>query len=131
VAQAAGESGAQTGRPVATKQQVERKLRELITRMDEADREAGRAVAEALPEPKIIEVTIPDLSATYWTELSNGKMHGLHRGAPGQADIRVRVASDHLVDLVDGKKSLFSSYLGGQVKIEASLSDLLRLRKLA
>jgi hypothetical protein len=58
-------------------------------------------------------------------------MHGLHRGAPGQADIRVRVASDHLVDLVDGKKSLFSSYLGGQVKIEASLSDLLRLRKLA
>jgi hypothetical protein len=116
---------------VATKRQVERKLRELIARMDQADHEAGRAVAEALPEPRIIQVTIPDLPATYWTELSDGKMHGLHQGEPQRADIRVRVASDHLVDLVDGRKSLFPSFLGGQVKIEASLSDMVRLRKLA
>ena len=45
--------------------------------------------------------------------------------------LRVEVAGDDLVDLVDGRKSLFSSYLAGHVKIEASLSDLLRLRKLA
>jgi hypothetical protein len=50
---------------------------------------------------------------------------------PREAEIRIHVDSDHLVELVDGERSLFSSYLGGQVRIEASLTDLLRLRKLA
>jgi SCP-2 sterol transfer family len=116
---------------LATKRQVESKLRELITRMDQADQEVGRSLSKALPDARIIEVTIPDLGATYWTELSNGKMHGLREGRPDEADIRVRVESDHLMELVDGKKSLFSSYLGGRVKIEASLSDLLRLQRMA
>jgi predicted lipid carrier protein YhbT len=116
---------------VATKRQVERKLRELIKRMDQTSQAARGPLAQALPESRVIQLEIPDLDATYWTELSDGRMHGLKEGAPDQADIRVRVASDNLVDLLDRRKSLFSSYLGGQVKIEASLSDLLRLRKLA
>jgi hypothetical protein len=33
--------------------------------------------------------------------------------------------------LIDGKRSLFSSYLAGRVKVEASIGDLLRLRRLA
>jgi len=116
---------------VATKRQVERKLRELIARMDESSAQAKESLTETLPEARIIRLDVPDLSASYWTELADGRMHGVHRGPPDQADIRVRVASDHLVDLIDGKKSLFSSYLGGQIHIEASLSDLLRLRRLA
>jgi hypothetical protein len=120
------------GALLATKRQVERKLRELIERLDEAPDGAKESLAEALPEPRVIEVAIPDLDAVYWTELSRGHMKGLHQGAPaGEAEIKVRVSSDHLVDLVDGNKSLFGSFLGGQVKIEASFSDLLRLRKLA
>jgi len=45
--------------------------------------------------------------------------------------MRIEVRSDDLVALVDGKRSLFSSYLSGQVRIRASVSDLMRLRKLA
>ena len=115
---------------MATKRHVERKLRELIARMDRADAKVRRDLAEALPDPRVIEVSLPDLSASYWTELSNGDMHELHPGSPDRADIRVRVESDHLVELVDGQKSLFSSFVGGQVHIEASFTDLLRLRKL-
>jgi hypothetical protein len=34
------------------------------------------------------------------------------------------------VDLIDGRGSLFSAYLSGRIRIDASMSDLLRLRKL-
>jgi hypothetical protein len=116
---------------VATKRQVETKLRQLIRRLDQADRDVRGSLAESLPESRIVEVVITDLDASYWTELNGGRMHGLHRGTPREAEIRVQVSSEHLVDLVDGRKSLFSAYLSGQVRIEASIGDLLRLRRLA
>jgi len=119
------------GVDVATKRQVETKLRQLIKRLDQADHEVRGSLTESLPEARIIEVVITDLGNSYWTELTGGRMDGLHEGSPRQAEIRVRVSSDHLVELVDGKKSMFSAYLAGQVAIEASFSDLLRLRKLA
>jgi hypothetical protein len=123
--------GGRAGAALATKRQVELKLRELIGRLESADGSVRGSLATSLPETRVIEVEIPDIGSTYWTELSGGRMGPLHEGTPLQAEIRVRVDSDHLVELVDGKKSLFSSYIGGQVRIEASLTDLLRLRKLA
>jgi hypothetical protein len=116
---------------VATKQQVERKLRELIKRLDSADGDVQGSLAGALPDARTIEVIVPDLALSYWTDLTGGRMGPLHQGAPPSPDIRIHVASDVLVDLVDGQRSLFSSYVSGQVKIEASFGDLLRLRKLA
>lgn len=116
---------------MATKRQVERKLRELIKRLDDAGGDVRGSLAGALPETRIVEVIVPDLGASYWTELSGGRMGTLHSGQPKEPEIRIRVDSDALVELVDGKRSLFSSYLSGQVKIEASFSDLLRLRNLA
>jgi hypothetical protein len=116
---------------LATKQAVEKKLRELIRRLDDAGSSVHGSLAESLPDAKVLEVRIPDLDAHYWTEMAGGRMGRLNTGRAPAADIRVRVDSDHLVDLVDGERSLFSSYVGGHVKIEASLTDLLRLRKLA
>lgn len=116
---------------MATKSQVEAKLRQLIKRLDRADHEVRGSLAESLPDTRTIEVMITDLGVSYWTELTDGRMDGLHEGSPRGAEIRVRVSSDYLIELVDGKKSMFSAYLAGQVSIEASFSDLLRLRKLA
>ena len=116
---------------MATKRQVEQKLRQLIKRLDAADGEVRGSLAGALPAPRIIEVELPDLGLAYWTELAGGRMGDIHPGSPPDPQIRVKVDSDDLVDLVDGRRSLFSSYLSGQVKIEASFGDLLRLRKLA
>jgi hypothetical protein len=119
------------GVDVATKRQVETKLRQLIKRLDRADHEVRGSLAQSLPETRIIEVVITDLGISYWTELTEGRMDGLHEESPRHAEIKVRVSSDYLVELVDGKKSMFSAYLAGQVSIEASFTDLLRLRKLA
>jgi hypothetical protein len=121
----------ETGIIVATKRQVERKLRELIKRLDDADGEVRGSLAGALPDSRIVEVIVPDLGVSYWTELAGGTMGELHEGVPPDPEIRIHVPSDVLIELVDGDRSLFSAYLSGQVKIDASFGDLLRLRKLA
>jgi hypothetical protein len=115
---------------VATKRQVETKLRELINRLGQTD-EGMAALADALPEPRIIEVHVPDLDETFWTELASGKMGTLHAGAPDRADIRLKAQSDDLIEVLDGRRSMFSSYVAGRMKVEASFADILRLRKLA
>ena len=115
---------------MATTRQVEAKLRELIRRLDASEGGAD-ALSRALPDSKVIEVIVPDLGQTFWTDLTEGRMGKLHRGPGPGGDIRVTAGSEELVAVVDGKRSLFSSYLGGKVKIEASFADLMRLRKLA
>jgi putative sterol carrier protein len=112
-----------------TKHEVEAKLRELISRL-EATEEARGSLAGSLPEPRIIAVQVPDLGTEYWTEMTDGAMDELREGAPERADIRIRATSDHLVDIIDGRRSMFSSVMTGQVKVEAGLTDLLRLRRL-
>jgi SCP-2 sterol transfer family len=115
---------------VATKRQVETKLRELIRRL--ADTQEGvSALSDALPEPRVIEVYVTDLDAAYWAELAGGRMGPLQRGSPDRADMRLEATSDDLVDVLDGRRSMFSSYIAGRVKVEASFADIMRLRKLA
>jgi DNA-binding transcriptional LysR family regulator len=115
---------------VATARTVEKKITELIARLDDAPEEARANLTRALSSPRVIEITVPDLGATYWTELADGRFGELHEGDAPDPDIRVTASSDELVDMIDGNKSLFSSYLAGHIKIQASLSDLLSLRKL-
>jgi hypothetical protein len=116
---------------LATKRQVETKLRQLIRRLDGAHPGIQSSLSDALPDARILEVTITDLGEVYWTELASGRMSSLGMGPAPDADIRVRLSGDHLVELVEGRKSLFSSFIGGQIKIEASFGDLMRLRKMA
>ena len=123
--------GVESAPPVATRREVERKLRELIQRMDGAGDGVRGSLADALPDAKVIELTVTDLPGTYWTQLVSGSMHELHEGPAERADIRIQVQSDHLIELVEGRSSLLSSFLSGNVKIDASLGDLLRLRGLA
>lgn len=111
------------------KELVATKLQELMDRLDEADEEVQNRLARALPM-RIIQIEVPDIDASFWTELEDGRMDGLHEGRIEDADIRVTARSDNLVDMIDGKKSLFSSYVAGHIRIDASMGDLFALRKL-
>ena len=115
---------------MATARTVEKKLNDLIRRLDEAPQEAQANLSRALSNPRIIEITVTDLDVRYWIELADGRFDQLHTGAARAPHIRVSASSDDLVDMIDGNKSLFSSYLAGHIKIQASLSDLLSMRKL-
>ena len=47
-----------------------------------------------------------------------------------RADIRLTMTSDDLIALTDGRLHFGNAWATGQVKLEAGLRDLLRLRKL-
>lgn len=109
---------------------MESKLRQLIARLDEAGPQARAELAKALSDRRVIQMDVPDLETSFWTELSDGRLGELRSGTPDDPDIRVTASSDDLVGMIDGTKNLFSSYLAGHVKVQASLSDLMALRRL-
>jgi predicted lipid carrier protein YhbT len=115
---------------VATRNDVESKLRELIQRLEKAGTGAQGSLARALPEARVIQMDVSDLGATYWTELQGGKLGPLHAGEAPDPDIRVTAKGDDLIAMIDGHKNLFTSYLAGHIRVRASVSDLMALRKL-
>ena len=116
---------------MATKKQIKAKLQEMIDRLDDADEKWHANLAKALPGSKTILIEVTDLELSFWTELAGGYMGPLHDGVPEEADIKMRAKSDDLVAMIDGEIGLMSSFLSGRVRVDAPLSDLLALRKLA
>jgi hypothetical protein len=78
-----------------------------------------------------ISVTIPDLGVTYATNLGTGD-DPVREVAPGEppADIRLTANSDEVVSLAESPMNIARAWMAGRVKIEASMRDLIRLRKL-
>jgi predicted lipid carrier protein YhbT len=114
---------------LATPEEVEIKLRELIARLASSE-DAARSLGRSLPERRVLAVHVSDLDADWWTTIEGGALGDLRAGRPERGDIRVEATSQDLIRLIDGEGSLFSAYLAGRVRIEASFSDLLRLRRL-
>ena len=78
-----------------------------------------------------ISVTIPDLGVTYATRLGVGD-DPVRDVAPGDppADIRMTANSDEVVALSQQPMNIARSWMTGKIKIEASMKDLFRLRRL-
>ena len=98
---------------------------------------AGR-LAELSPDDRdeyfgnrSISVTIPDLGVTYATNMGTGD-DPVREVAPGDppADIRLTANSDEVVSLAESPMNIARAWMAGRVKIEASMRDLFRLRKL-
>ncbi|MFD7551816.1 SCP2 sterol-binding domain-containing protein [Streptomyces sp. NPDC059578] len=76
---------------------------------------------------------IKDLDTTFVGRLGGGRIEVLDtvRGRPSQrAQIRLTMAGDDLVALVDGRLNFAKAWASGRIKLEAGLKDLLRLRTL-
>jgi hypothetical protein len=112
---------------VATAEECRRALESLTGRLAELD-PADRA---AHLVDRDVSCHIPDLGITFLTRL------GPHGAAPivqangqdGPAQVRFTAKSDDLVALAADPGSFARAWLTGRLKIEASLGDLLRLRR--
>ena len=80
---------------------------------------------------RTISVTIPDLDVTLVSVLGAGD-DPVHKATPDDppADIRLTAKSDEVVALAEQPMNIARAWMSGRVKIEASVKDLFRLRRL-
>jgi predicted lipid carrier protein YhbT len=115
---------------VASANEVEAELQKLIDRLAQADPKVHADLERTLGGSRIVQMEVPDLGESFWSELAGGRMDEVHRGQPDRSDIRITADSDDLIAMINRTKPLFSSYLAGHIRVQASVSDLLALRRL-
>ncbi|MFD7403072.1 SCP2 sterol-binding domain-containing protein [Streptomyces sp. NPDC059866] len=114
---------------MATIEECRAALEKLSDNMQDAEGDVRAAAAL----DRSVSCRITDLDITFVGRLEDGriKVHDTLRGqAREKAQIRLTLAGDDLVALVDGELHFAKAWGSGRVKLEASLFDLFRLRKL-
>ncbi|MGN5378232.1 sterol-binding protein [Streptomyces sp. MUSC 14] len=104
-------------------------LEKLSDNMQGADGDVRAAAAL----DRSVSCHITDLDVTFTGRLTGGRIE-VDDTLPGppheKAQIRLAMAGDDLVDLVGGELNFATAWGTGRVRLEASLLDLFRLRKL-
>ena len=113
---------------MATVEECRKALEVLAGRISELDADA-RAAQLA---DRSMSVTVTDLGVTFVTQLGTDGAGPVTEAAAGaeRANVRFRTQSDELIAIAADPRRFARAWLTGRVKVDASLSDLLRLRKL-
>lgn len=114
---------------MATLDQCRAALDRLAQNLSSADGNVRSAAAL----DRSLSCRITDLDVTFVGRLADGTIQDLTSvpgPPPGKAEIRLTMAGDDLVALVDGQLNFARAWGSGRVKLEAGLRDLLRLRTL-
>ncbi len=110
---------------MATSDQVEGTFADLIGRLDALD-QRQRAM---LPSRRTIQATCPDLDESWHATWRNGHFSPVEDGSPQRRpDIRIRLSSDDLIELAAGRLDFGRALADGRIRVDASMTDLLRLR---
>jgi predicted lipid carrier protein YhbT len=112
---------------MATAEECRQALENLTARiaeMDEADRQAHLV-------DRVISCKVSDLGVTFVTRLSPDGASPVREanGSEAPAPVRFTAKSDDLIAIAADPASIGRAWLTGRLKVEASIWDLLRLRK--
>ena len=92
------------------------------------------SIDEALRQQHAVERTlscwVSDLKVCFTARLGADGLTSIERGGTHDGQVRLKVTSDDLVALTKGELSFPVAWATGRVKVDASISDLLRLRSL-
>ena len=112
---------------MATAEECRQALESLVGRIQEMD-PADRA---AYLVDRVISCKVSDLGVTFLTRLGpdGASPVTVANGSDGQAQVKFTTKSDDLLALADNPVSIGRAWLTGRLKVEASIFDLLRLRK--
>lgn len=109
---------------MATVEEVELILDDLLVRLGELDANA-RAL---MPSRRTVEARCPDLDLVRHAVWRDGRLELLDQPPSRRADIRIAVDSDDLLALHHGELTFSRAYASNRVRLDASMTDLLRLR---
>ena len=115
---------------MATAEECRTALEALAGRLTEVDPQKRSAVLA----DRSLSCTVTDLGVTFVTKLGPDGAGPVTEAGPGPGDppaqVRFSTPSDELMAISGDPKRFVRSWLTGKVKVDASLTDLLRLRKL-
>lgn len=113
---------------MASMSEVGEALERLMARLD--GNEAN--VRSAIPGHKVLRCRVPDVDTSWYSVIDDGHVSPPSEQPPadGQVDVTLQVNSDDLIDLVEERISFLSAFLSGKVRVDASFTDLLRMRNL-
>lgn len=111
---------------MATIEECEEALHALaaLLRTVDADTRQQHAVERTL------SCWVSDLKVVFTAKLGPAGLTDIARGTAHEGQVRLKVTSDDLVALTKGELSFPVAWATGRVKVDASISDLLRLRSL-
>ncbi|RST11010.1 sterol-binding protein [Streptomyces sp. WAC05374] len=107
--------------------------RSALDRLSANLRHANGEVRSAAALDRTLSCHITDLDSTFTGRLVGGRIEVLgHLDGPPRerAEIRLAMAGDDLVAMVDGELNFARAWASGRVRLEAGFRDLLRLRSL-
>jgi hypothetical protein len=112
---------------MATAEECRQALESLLGRLAELD----PADRKAYLVDRVISCKVSDLGVTFLARLGpdGAGPVTVANGSDGPAQVRFTTKSDDLVALAEDPGSLGRAVLTGRLKVQASFSDLLRLRK--
>jgi putative sterol carrier protein len=73
---------------------------------------------------------VRDLEVDFRGRFADGLLTDVEEGSNPRAQIRLTLASDDLVKLVDGQLKVASAWATGRMRVDASVRDILRLKSL-
>ncbi|MFJ4877775.1 SCP2 sterol-binding domain-containing protein [Streptomyces sp. NPDC088745] len=115
---------------MATLQECREALDRLSENLTRSDHDGVRGAAAF---DRTLSCHVTDLDTTFAGRLSDGRITvaDTRPGPPRErAQIRLAMAGDDLVALVDGELNFAKAWASGRVRLEAGFRDLLHLRKL-
>ncbi len=120
-------TGARNGLTMADAEECRAALEQIAQRLAEVDPDKFAAnVVE-----RTISCRVPDLGQAWRTRLHDGGLDPFAPDTdPGSAQVRLTVDSDDLIALAADELGVAKAWATGRLKIEASIFDLLRLRRL-
>lgn len=109
---------------MANEDEVRETLHSLIRRIENID-PSYRAM---LPSRRTIQAECPDLSLVTHAFWRHGRLSELHDGPAERPDIRITVDSDDLMAMARGELEFGRAWSNNRLRLDASMTDLLRLR---
>lgn len=100
--------------------------REALTELTQDIAESGRD----LDFDRSLSATITDLDVILTGKLQDGSFQGIEQTEDPAADIKLTLTSDDLVAMCSGELNALKAMATGKLKIQASMGDLMKLRKL-
>lgn len=113
---------------MATVEECRNALERLLARISELD--AQDRAANLVD--RTLSLRVPDLGVTFVTRLRSDGADPVREAADGEkpAQVRFTANSDAVVSISDDPGSFARAWLTGRLKVQGSVFDLLRLRKL-